>query len=76
MTVDEATPPAVRINPRKDSFYSFKCLTNLGAGAGTYDDPLTMASAAGEWTQCEIIYVPYLEKYVIYEDYCAQCSKL
>lgn len=43
-------------------------------GVGTYNDPLTLASASGEFSSCEIIYLPYLKKYVRYEDYCAQCS--
>lgn len=43
-------------------------------GVGTYSDPLTFASAPGEFSSCEIIYLPYLKKYVRFEDYCAQCS--
>lgn len=44
------------------------------SGTGTYSDPLTMATASGELNQCEIIYAPYLKKYLIYEDECAQCG--
>lgn len=43
-------------------------------GVGTYSNPLTFASASGEFSSCEIIYLPYLKKYLRYEDYCAQCS--
>lgn len=43
-------------------------------GVGTYSDPVTFASASGEFSSCEIIYVPYLKKYVRFEDYCAQCN--
>ncbi|MCJ1423712.1 hypothetical protein MMC29_001596 [Sticta canariensis] len=43
-------------------------------GVGTYSNPLTFASASGEFSSCEIIYLPYLKKYVRYEDYCAQCT--
>ncbi|CAN9095624.1 unnamed protein product [Alternaria alternata] len=43
-------------------------------GTGTYADPLTFASAPGEFTQCEIIYDPYTKKYLRFEDYCAQCT--
>ena len=43
-------------------------------GVGTYSNPLTFASASGEFSSCEIIYLPYLKKYIRYEDYCAQCS--
>ncbi|KAI8631729.1 hypothetical protein F5Y19DRAFT_402597 [Xylariaceae sp. FL1651] len=44
-------------------------------GTGTYSDPLTFASASGSnYAQCEIIYVPYLKKYVRNEDICAGCT--
>lgn len=45
-------------------------------GSGTYDDPVTFASATnGIFTKCEIIYIPYLKKYGRFEDYCGQCGK-
>jgi len=47
---------------------------NTASGTGTYSDPLTMATAPGELNQCEIIYAPYLKKYLIFEDECAQCE--
>lgn len=34
-----------------------------------------MASAAGEFSLCEIAYVPYLKKYVRYEDDCEKCTE-
>ncbi|KAL8937889.1 MAG: hypothetical protein Q9216_004195 [Gyalolechia sp. 2 TL-2023] len=43
-------------------------------GSGTYSNPLTFASAPGEFSTCEIIYVPYLKKYARFENYCAQCT--
>ncbi|KAL0253416.1 hypothetical protein SLS55_010395 [Diplodia seriata] len=43
-------------------------------GTGTYSDPLTFASAEGEFDQCEVIYDPYLRKYLRYEDYCQACT--
>ncbi|EMD64870.1 hypothetical protein GGP41_002870 [Bipolaris sorokiniana] len=43
-------------------------------GTGTYTDPLTFASAPGEFNKCEVIYDPYLRKYLRFEDYCAQCT--
>ncbi|KAL8737723.1 MAG: hypothetical protein Q9181_001408 [Wetmoreana brouardii] len=47
---------------------------NIAGGSGTYGDPLTFASAPGEFSTCEIIYVPYLKKYARFEDSCAQCT--
>ncbi|KAK3215972.1 hypothetical protein GRF29_8g1711256 [Pseudopithomyces chartarum] len=46
----------------------------VAGGTGTYADPLTFASAPGEFNECEIIYDPYLKKYLRFEDYCAQCT--
>jgi hypothetical protein len=42
-------------------------------GTGTYDDPLTMASAGNWFCHLEVVYLPYLQKYLRYEDYCQQC---
>lgn len=54
---------------------AYDCGRNFEAGGiGTFDDPLTMASAEGEFDECEIIYVPYLKKYARYEDFCQQCT--
>ena len=33
-----------------------------------------MATAPGEFNKCEIIWDPYTEKYLIFEDTCAQCE--
>ena len=42
-------------------------------GSGTYDDPRTMATAPGEFEKCEIVWDPYTEKYLRFEDTCEQC---
>jgi len=44
-------------------------------GSGTYNDPVTIATAPGELNVCEIVYLPLLTKYGRYEDDCAQCSE-
>ena len=44
------------------------------AGTGTYDDPLTMAAQVGLFANCELVYAPYLKKYLRLEDTCAGCS--
>ncbi|PKY05859.1 hypothetical protein P168DRAFT_326164 [Aspergillus campestris IBT 28561] len=43
-------------------------------GIGTFANPLTMATAPGELNNCEVVYSPYLRKYLINEDYCEQCK--
>ena len=54
---------------------AYDCGRNFTAGGtGTFADPLTMASAEGQFELCEVVYVPYLRKYVVYEDFCQQCT--
>jgi hypothetical protein len=43
-------------------------------GTGTYADPLTFASSKIEYSVCQIIYSPYLKKYLRMEDDCVQCG--
>jgi hypothetical protein len=51
-----------------------QCGRDNAGGSGTFSDPLTFASAAGEFDTCEVIYAPYLKKYLRYEDECTQCE--
>lgn len=43
-------------------------------GVGTYEDPITFATATAEFPKGTILYVPYIKKYVIMEDLCAACT--
>jgi hypothetical protein len=47
----------------------------VAGGTGTYSDPLTFASDSSEYSVCEVIYSPYLKKYLRMEDECAQCGR-
>lgn len=49
---------------------------NPRIGIGTYANPLTMAIGPGLWNlqPCDIIYVPFLKKYLRYDDTCGACS--
>ena len=52
------------------------CGHSLAGGTGSYDDPITFATAPdGDFHVCDIVYLPYLRKYARYEDDCEQCSK-
>lgn len=42
-------------------------------GTGTYADPLTFATSPKEYAPGTILYVPYISKYVVMEDSCAEC---
>ena len=49
--------------------------SNIAAEMDTYGDPLTFASARDEYAPCEVIYIPYLQKYLRMEDHCEECRK-
>ena len=51
--------------------------TKKRPGSGTYSDPETFATAMDNtnFKECEIVYIPYLQKYFRYNDHCEQCSK-
>ena len=44
-------------------------------GVGSWDNPLTFATADGEYDTCEVVYAPYLKKYLRHEDWCAQYTE-
>lgn len=55
---------------------SYSCIgrgTTAG-GVGSYADPLTFATAPGEFNKCEVIYAPYLKKYLTFQDECVECE--
>lgn len=52
------------------------CGSRQGAGGtGTYADPVTFATSVKELPWCEIIYVPYMQRYFIHEDECSECDR-
>jgi hypothetical protein len=64
--VDNSPPSANIAHP---------CLHEHAGGVGTYSDPVTFAEHIdlhGPW--CQVIYVPFLEKYFIHEDQCDPCG--
>jgi len=75
-TVDTTTTSA---NPKKWRGRTKNRNMRRGAtpkarGTGTYEDPLTMAGATKYFEKCEIVYSPYLQKYLRYEDTCSGCE--
>jgi hypothetical protein len=44
-------------------------------GTGTYEDPLTFATDLDELAPGTIIYYPYVKKYFVMEDDCAECDE-
>jgi hypothetical protein len=43
------------------------------SGTGTYADPITFATDPTEYKPGTVLYLPYLKRYVIMEDSCAEC---
>jgi hypothetical protein len=52
----------------------FPTLHDTAGGTGTYADPITFASDEAEFAVGTILYVPFIEKYVIMEDDCVECD--
>lgn len=54
--------------------YGYPTIHDGSGGVGSYSDPVTMASDPTEWAIGSISYIPFLQKYVIMEDFCESCS--
>ena len=52
----------------------YPTLHNGAGGTGTYADPITFATDRTELAVGTILYVPFIEKYVVMEDSCGQCA--
>lgn len=50
-------------------------LHNEAGGIGTFNDPLTYAASESTIPIGTIYYVPYLKKYIVLEDICANCME-
>ncbi len=46
------------------------CIHQQAGGIGTYSNPVTFAEVGAKGPWCQIIYIPFLEKYFIHEDQC------
>ncbi|KAF2674466.1 hypothetical protein BT63DRAFT_10801 [Microthyrium microscopicum] len=60
--------------PSADTAMNCGGRNNVAGGTGTFDDPLTMAAEKGRFTNCQVVYAPYLKKYLRLEDTCAACT--
>lgn len=52
----------------------YPTLHDAAGGTGTYADPITFATDKSELPVGTRVYVPFIEKYVIMEDDCAECD--
>lgn len=64
-------------NPPWNDATAFSCDPSRGfhaGGTGSYDNPLSFATVDGEYDTCEIVYSPYVKKYLRKDDFCATCT--
>jgi 3D (Asp-Asp-Asp) domain-containing protein len=52
----------------------FPTVHDVAGGTGTLADPVTFATDKAEFPAGTILYVPFIEKYVVMEDDCAECD--
>ena len=64
-------PPGTAIAyPKNEDYQTYH---NKAEGVGTYNDPVTFAADPKIFSPGTLIYVPYIKKYAIMEDWCAGC---
>lgn len=68
---DNSPPGAAIAYPESGGYPT---LHETAGGAGTYADPITFATDKAELAIGTILYVPFIEKYAIMEDDCAECD--
>ena len=68
---DNSPPGAAIAYPRSGGYPT---IHETAGGAGTYADPITFATDKAELPVGTILYVPFIEKYAIMEDDCAECD--
>ncbi len=65
-------PPGAAIAYGKSDGYP--TVHNTASGTGTFADPITFATDKAEFAPGTILYVPFIQKYVVMEDDCAECD--
>lgn len=66
------SPPGAAIAYPKGGGYP--TIHETAGGAGTYADPITFATDKAELAIGTLLYVPFIQKYAIMEDDCAECD--
>jgi 3D (Asp-Asp-Asp) domain-containing protein len=69
---EDNSPPGDSISFPQSSGYP--TVHDAAGGTGTYADPVTFATDQAEFAPGTILYVPYIQKYVVMEDDCVQCD--
>lgn len=69
---DDNDPPGRSIAFPKNEYLT--TVHNQASGGGSYDDPVSIATSTDYLKYGTKIYIPYIKKYGIIEDYCASCD--
>ncbi|HEY5146652.1 MAG TPA: hypothetical protein VII82_07780, partial [Polyangiaceae bacterium] len=65
-------PPGTAIAYPKNGGYP--TVHDAAGGTGTFADPITFATDKSEFAPGTVLYVPFIGKYVVMEDDCAECD--
>jgi 3D (Asp-Asp-Asp) domain-containing protein len=68
---DNSPPGGAIAYPKTGGFATFH---DAAGGTGTLADPITYATDKAEFPVGTILYVPFIEKYVVMEDDCVECD--
>jgi hypothetical protein len=68
---DNSPPGGAIAYPKSDGYPT---LHDAAGGTGTYADPITFATDKSEFPVGTVLYVPFIEKYVMMEDDCVECD--
>ncbi len=68
---DNSPPGGAIAYPKSDGYPT---VHEMAGGTGTFSDPITFATDKAEFPVGTILYVPFIEKYVMMEDDCVECD--
>jgi 3D (Asp-Asp-Asp) domain-containing protein len=68
---DNSPPGGAIAYPKSDGYPT---VHETAGGDGSYADPITFATDKSEFPVGTILYVPFIEKYVVMEDDCVECD--
>ena len=68
---DNSPPGGAIAYPKSDGYPT---VHETAGGTGTFSDPITFATDKAEFPVGTILYVPFIEKYVMMEDDCVECD--
>jgi hypothetical protein len=68
---DNSPPGNAIAYPKSDGFPT---VHDVAGGTGTLTDPITLATDSSELAPGTLVYIPFIEKYLVMEDDCTECD--